>query len=82
MNAAYATRSAALATAWANTDATARRTAVKAAWESFKKSATDARKAWQTAKKNAWSTFKTGAKTCTGGSEAISTDASGESMDQ
>lgn len=64
MTSAYATRSAALATAWSNTDAAARRTAIKAAWDTFKKSARSARETWRTAQKSARKAFKEAAKKC------------------
>ena len=81
MSAAYSARKTALHDAWGMSDATARKTAVKTAWENFKKSAKAARQAWKTARKNAWQTFRSDAKACKGAAAEASVEASGESAD-
>ncbi len=67
---ALTTRKSSLSTAWSMSDASARRTAVKAAWDAYLKSDRDASKQWKTDQKNAWSTFRTSVKTCSGASGA------------
>lgn len=64
MTSAFSVRGSSLATAWSNTDAAARRTAIKAAWDTFKKSARSARETWKTAQKTARKTFKEAGKKC------------------
>lgn len=64
MTTAFSTRASALATAWSNTDANARRTAIKDAWKVFHESSKKARETWRSAQKAARKTFRDAAKKC------------------
>jgi 3-oxoacyl-(acyl-carrier-protein) synthase len=75
---AYATRASALNSAWSLTDASARRMAVKGAWDAFKKSSKSARDTYRGAKKDAWKLFKTESKNC---GATTTGDEIGESLD-
>jgi hypothetical protein len=66
--AALTTRASALHTAWGMTDAKARRTALKTAWNTYRTSHRAAVSAHRTAHNSAWSAFRTAAKTCKGNS--------------
>ena len=64
LNSAYTARANALQQAYALTSTKEVRTAVKAAWAAFSKSAKSARSDWATSRSKAWSTFKTAAAAC------------------
>ena len=64
---ALTTRKDALKGAWAITKAQDRRTARKAAWAAYNKSAKDAHTALKTTRNSAWSTYKTDLKACKAG---------------
>lgn len=67
-------RKSALISAWALTDRSARRSAVKEAWSTARKDRKSATATYKSERKTAWSTFKTSAKACGGdvGDEASS----------
>jgi hypothetical protein len=62
--AAITARTTALKTAWAITAKKDRRTALLAAWTTYKKAVQTARSAFKTARQTAWTTFATSAKAC------------------
>ncbi len=78
MVAAYTSRKSALVAAWGQTDAKQRRKAVKAAWDSFKKSKKVAVKGWDDTRKSAWKTFRNTVKACN--SSSVSADVTVEIM--
>ena len=61
---ALSTRLTELKTAWGIQDASARKQAIKSAWEKYKKTAKSARETMQVARKNAWNQFKADRKAC------------------
>ena len=65
-SAALLARASALHTAWGNTDAKARRTALRAAWQTYRTAHRAAVSAHRTAHTSAWSAFRTAAKACKG----------------
>ncbi len=68
-----------LKAAWALTDATARKTALRTAWQNFTKSHKSARDAYRVARQAAWKQFKTDSKTCKGNaSDEGNVEATGE----
>ncbi len=81
MTSAHTMRKTALHDAWGMSDPAARRSAIKSAWENFRKSKKSAVQAWKAARKNAWKTFKSDAKKCKGVEAEAAVDASGEAAD-
>ena len=79
VSSAYATRASELSTAWSNSDATARKIAIRAAWDKFQKSAKSARETWKDTKKNAWRAFKEEIRNCRG---SANEEANGEGIDE
>lgn len=79
--AAHTARSSALATAWGNSDAVARKTAIKAAWYTFGASIKTATKTMRTTKKSVWETFKTTVKNTCKSPEALSIESQGQELD-
>ena len=71
LSSAYSARASALSSAYGQTTADSVRSAVKAAWETFKNSVKDVRKTWNSSQKSAWQTFRTATKAC-GASTTIS----------
>lgn len=61
---ALKSRAGAINAAWQNTDASARKAAVRAAWTDFKKITLDARTAQKNARLELWKQFRTEAQTC------------------
>ena len=76
---ALTTRRDALVAAWGNTDKTARRAAIKAAWKVYRTSQTQALKALRNGKKEAWKQFGTDRKAC--GSSAAGDDPTNSGVD-
>ena len=64
VKAALATRRDALKAAYALTDASARRMAIKAAWNAYESSIKTARSAMHQSRTSAWEKFRTDMKTC------------------
>lgn len=79
--AAHTARSSALATAWGNSDAVARKTAIKTAWNTFGASIKTATKTMRTTKKSVWETFKTTVKNTCKSPEALSIESQGQELD-
>jgi len=78
---AYLTRKNALSTAWTQTDATLRKTAIENAWSSFKTARKNAAQQWKSTRDSAWKTFKSAIKTC-GGDATLSGELSQANSDQ
>jgi hypothetical protein len=76
ITASLTARKAALVTAWTLTDASARKKAVRAAWETARKSRKEASKLYKGERRSAWNTFKSAVKKCGG---SVGDDASKES---
>ena len=79
---AYQGRKTALHDAWSKTEAKERRTAVKAAWEAFKKAKKSAAQDWKKSQKSAWQTFSKDGKACKGGGDAVTVEAAGQASDE
>lgn len=75
-SAALATRKDSLKTAWALSDTTARRQAIRAAWKAYRTSRSAAWKAWTTGRNGAWKTWSTDRKACGASSTDDKTDKS------
>jgi len=78
VSAAYSTRQPALLAAWEIVEKSARKTAVKAAWTSFSTSKKSAAAAWKKTRTDAWKAFSTAAKTC---KVDVSAESSGRAID-
>lgn len=76
---ALSTRMIELKAAWGIQDASARKQAIKSAWEKYKKSAKSARETMQAARKNAWDQFKSDRKAC--GAGAVKEDTTPPTVD-
>ena len=63
-SAALAARASALHTAWGNTDAKVRRTALKTAWQTYRTAHRAAVSAHRTAHNSAWSAFRAAERAC------------------
>jgi len=61
---ALETRKNELKAAWGKTDNKEKKKAIRAAWEKYRKSVRDARRALNDAKKAAWKQYRTDAKAC------------------
>jgi uncharacterized protein YqgV (UPF0045/DUF77 family) len=70
-------RKTALRAAWALTDRTTRRTAIKGAWTTYRNAVKSARETWRKNKKAAWTQWKIDAKAAKGNAE----DNTSESVD-
>lgn len=64
----------ALKAAWAMTDATARKTAVRDAWKNYRNSRKEIREKFRSDRNAAWTQFKTDAKACRGSDEGAEKD--------
>lgn len=64
VSSALSARASALNTAWGNSDGPARRTARKAAWETYRTANKSVREAFRRDKKSAWESFKTASAAC------------------
>ncbi len=64
MTSAFQTRASDLASAWAMSDKTARKEAIRNAWKKFSDSKRAARKTYNIATKTAWKDFKKAKKDC------------------
>ncbi len=82
MTSAYDIRKAALASAWGTTEAAARRTAVKAAWTTFRSSKKVTVKSWNDTRKSAWKAFRQSVKACKGAATETAVESAGEANDQ
>lgn len=77
VKAALTARTSALKAAYALTDKTARRTAIRAAWQAWSTAVRTAKSTQKTARNTAWTTFRTDMKAC--GAQGI--DSTGSSVD-
>jgi len=64
VSSALSARASALNSAWGVTDGPARRTARKAAWETYRTANKSAREAFRREKKAAWESFKSASASC------------------
>jgi len=75
---ALTARKDALKAAWAIADRKERRTAIKAAWDTYRKAIKEARSTFKASRKTAWDTFKAASKVC---KPAKTQDMSNQSVD-
>jgi len=81
LNAAYAARATALASAYSQNTSDAARKAVKSAWATFGAALRIAHKDWVKAQKDAWGQFRTAVKACGPSASAVA-DSSNAGMEE